>query len=157
MFRSIQIAFLAIIVTSSLSSARKQPPESAEVLEITKLEDGFIKADLAADVSYYERNLTGDFTAGTSWGTWYTKQSLLADLRNKAANYSINSDVTSLRVRVFSGAAIATFDQAYDAVIHGVRHKRNVLNTDVFVKQNGRWILAASHTSAAPKRQNGMN
>ena len=48
---------------------------------------------------------------------------------------------------MYDDAAVATYDQVYEAFLQGKYQQRKVINTDVFVKRNDRWIMVASHTS----------
>lgn len=133
---------------ASILLAHVSPSSTSDRVAIANFEADEVKADAAGDISFYENNLTDDWTAGTSWGTWYTKKSLLSDLRDRANNHTNRSTISGLKVRVYGDAAVATFDQSYDAMVRGARRIRHVLNTDTFVKQDGRWMLTASHTSA---------
>jgi hypothetical protein len=123
------------------------PSALSDRAAIINFEAAVVKADASGDISFYENNLTNDWTGGTSWGTWYTKVALLHDLRNRAGNHVNRSTISGLKVRLYGDAAVATFDQSYDAIVLGMHRVRHVLNTDTFVKQNHRWMLAASHTS----------
>ena len=135
-------------------NAVNQPPDAnahpstiSDRAAIENFEAAVVKADASGDISFYVDNLTDDWTGGTSWGTWYTKAALLHDLRNRVGNHVNKTRISGLKVRLYGDAAVATFDQSYDAMVLGVHRIRHVLNTDTFVKQNYRWMLAASHTS----------
>jgi hypothetical protein len=96
---------------------------------IVSLEQEEVAEDMSGSISFYKNNLTEDYSAGTSWGSWYTKQSLLSDLRNQGKNHTNKSTISALKVRLYGDAAVATYDQSYDAVIRGERHIRHVINT----------------------------
>ncbi|HET9342322.1 MAG TPA: nuclear transport factor 2 family protein [Candidatus Eremiobacteraceae bacterium] len=146
---SILLSLLVAIVANKPVDAQASPSPASDRAAIINFENAVVKADASGDISFYENNLTDDWTGGTSWGTWYTKAALLHDLRNRTNNHVNKSTISGLRVRLYGDAAIATFDQSYDAVVLGQRRIRHVLNTDTFVRQNHRWMLAASHTSVA--------
>ena len=132
------------------------PTPAGDRAAIIRFENAVVMADASGDISFYENNLTDDWTGGTSWGTWYTKAALLHDLRNRVNNHVNKSTISGLKVRLYGDAAVATFDQSYDAIVLGMHRIRHVLNTDTFVRQNRRWMLAASHTSVVePVRTSG--
>jgi hypothetical protein len=141
------IIVVALSAGSPPPSANASPSPASDRAAIINFEAAVVKADASGDISFYEDNLTDDWTGGTSWGTWYTKAALIHDLRNRASNHVNKSTISGLRVRLYGDAAVATFDQSYDAMVLGMHRIRHVLNTDTFVRQNHRWMLAASHTS----------
>jgi hypothetical protein len=141
------IALIGINSCSSKKSSAKSKEE--DIAAITKLENDQVKADLAGDISYYETNLADDFVHGTGQGTWYTKESFLKDLRDTPNNKIYKSEISNLTVHVYGCAGVATYNQVYEATVTGhYQQQRKVINTDVFVKLQNRWLMVASHTSA---------
>jgi ketosteroid isomerase-like protein len=137
--------------TALVSSQGQQATDSAAVAAVTKLENDAIKAVLANDSSFYEKFLASDYTGGTSRGTWDTKASTLADMKDTKNNKTNSQNLTDLKVRVHGDVAIATYSSTYDAVIRGQHYARTVLCTDVLQQQNGGWKLMANHCSQAAK------
>jgi hypothetical protein len=119
----------------------------SDVDAITRLENDQVQADLSGDISYYETTLADDWIHGTSAGTWLTKDSYLKLLRDSSARPLKNSEISNLSVHMYDNAAVATYSQVYEAFIQGRYQKRKVIDTDVFVKRNNRWIMVVSHTS----------
>jgi ketosteroid isomerase-like protein len=146
---------LALTVTAAVpalvSSQGQKATDSDAVAAITKLENDAIKAVLANDSSFYEKFLASDFTGGTSRGTWDTKASTLADMKDTKNNKTNSQNLTDLKVRVHGDLAIATYSSTYDALIRGQHYARTVLCTDVLQQQNGGWKLMANHCSQAAK------
>ena len=146
--------FASIVVVATLSpiaAAKKQSTNEDAVAAITQFENDAVKADLAGDSSFYQKNYADNWTGGFSGGTWTTKQSMLADMKD-TANNKMNSEVISgLEIRVYDNTAIATYTTTYDALIRGERRAKTVLSTDTFVQQNGVWKEVASHSSVAAK------
>ena len=69
------VAFSVVLtVVGSLSllglAQSPTPSDSEAVATITKMENDAVKADLAADASFYQNYLADDWTGGTSRGTW---------------------------------------------------------------------------------------
>lgn len=149
MRRNLATLSLVGLYTFSGWSAEKPATthEEDDIAAITKLENDQVKADLAGDVSYYETNLADDWIHGTGSGTWLTKDSYLKLLRDTSNKPAAKSEISNLRVHIYKCAAVATYDQVYEALIQGKYQQRKVINTDVFVKRHKRWIMVASHTS----------
>jgi ketosteroid isomerase-like protein len=118
---------------------------------ITQMENASVKADIAADPSFVQKNYADNFTGGSSWGNWETKQSILADMNDSKNNKTNSEAISELSVRVYGDTAIATYKSTYDSLYHGDRRARTILSTDTFVRQNGSWKLVASHSSELAK------
>ena len=125
--------------------------DAAAVATITQMENASVKADLAGDSSYVQKNYADNFTGGTSWGNWETKQSILADMRDSKSNKTNSESISEVTVRVYGDTAIATYKSTYDSVYHGEPRARTILSTDTFVRQNGSWKQVASHSSELAK------
>jgi hypothetical protein len=146
------LLFVAAAVLSSVAFSQKGKGSDADaVAAITKLENDAVKADLANDISFYEKLLADDWTGGTSRGTWDTKQSLLADMKDTKNNKMNSESISDLKVRVHGDVGIATYKDTYDAVIKGQHLTRTVITTDTFQQQNGVWKQMAGHSSQAAK------
>jgi hypothetical protein len=146
--------FASIIVLAALSSiaaAKKQPTTNDAVAAITEFENNAVKADLAGDSSFFQKNYADNWTGGFSGGTWTTKESMLADMKDTAHNKMNSEEISDLKVRVYDNTAIATYTDTYDAMIRGEHRTKTVLSTDTFVRQNGAWKEVADHSSVAAK------
>jgi ethanolamine utilization microcompartment shell protein EutS len=99
--------------------------DAAATVTITAMENASVKADTAGDSSFVEKNYVDNFSGGSSWGNWETKQSILAD--------------------------IATYKSTYDTTYHGEHRARTILSTDTFARQDGSWKQVASHSSELAK------
>jgi ketosteroid isomerase-like protein len=155
MTNSFAVWALALTVTATaaalVASEGQKATGSDAVAAVTKLENDAIKAVLANDSSFYEKYLASDYTGGTSRGTWDTKDSMLADMKDTKNNKTNSQNLTDLKVRVHGDVAIATYRSNYDAVVRGEHYARTVLCTDVLQQQNGGWKLMANHCSQAAK------
>jgi 2',3'-cyclic-nucleotide 2'-phosphodiesterase (5'-nucleotidase family) len=146
--------FTSIVVLAALSlvAATKKPPTTDDaVAAITQFENDAVKADLAGDQSFFEKNYAENWTGGFSGGTWTTKQSMLADMKDTANNKMNSEEISDLKVRVYDNTAIATYTDTYDALIRGEHRAKTVLSTDTFVRQDGVWKEVAGHSSVAAK------
>jgi hypothetical protein len=145
------VTVLCLVGLKAVSAWSGEQPRTAHaesaIDAITKLENDQIQADLSGDISYYENTLADDWIHGTGAGTWLTKDSYLKLLRDTSGRPLKSSAISNLSVHVYDGAAVATYDQVYEAFIQGKYQKRKVINTDVFVKRGDRWVMVVSHTS----------
>jgi ketosteroid isomerase-like protein len=155
MMKSFVACALALTVTAGapvlVSSQGQKAADSDAVAAITKIENDGIKAALANDSSFYEKFLASDYTGGTSRGTWDTKPSTLADMKDTKNNKTKSQTLSDLKVRIHGDLAIATYSTTYDALIKGQNYARTVVCTDVLQQQNGGWMLMANHCSQAAK------
>jgi hypothetical protein len=143
-------ASVAIFAVLSPLAAAKKPPSTDAVAAITQFENDAVKANLAGDSSFVEKNYADDWTGGFSGGTWTTKQSILADAKDTANNKMNSEEISDLKVRVYdNGTAIATYTDKYDGMVRGEHRVKTVLSTDTFVRQNGMWKEVAGHSSVA--------
>ena len=109
-----------------------------------------VKADLAGDSSFFQKNYADNWTGGFSGGTWNTKESMLADMKDSANNKMNSEEISDLKVRIYdNNTAIATYTDTYDGMVRGEHRAKTVLSTDTFVRQNGTWKEVAGHSSVA--------
>lgn len=107
------------------------------VATITEMENASVKADMDGDSSFVEKNYADNFSGGSSWGNWETKQSIVADMKDNKNNKTNSEVISELNVRIYGETAIATYKNTYDSVYHGGHRARTILSTDTFVRQNG--------------------
>jgi ketosteroid isomerase-like protein len=155
MTKSFVVCALALTVAAAapavVSSQGQKATDSDAVAAVTKIENEAIKATLANDSSFFEKILASDYTGGTSRGTWDTKASMLADMKDTKNNKTNSQNLSDLKVRVHGDLAVATYSTTYDAVIQGQHYARTVLCTDMLQQQDGGWKLMATHCSQAAK------
>jgi len=139
------------MLAAPLIPATAGASEADDVAAITKIENDLVRADLAGDPSVYDKLLAHDWTAGSSFGKWYTKQSALADMRDTKNNKTNSESISDLKVRVNGDVAIATYTTTYDSMIEGKHQSRTVISTDTFLRQNNTWKVLAGHSSQMAK------
>jgi 2',3'-cyclic-nucleotide 2'-phosphodiesterase (5'-nucleotidase family) len=143
-------SIVLLAALSSSSAAKKQPTTADAVAAITQFENNAVKADLAGDSSFFEKGYADNWTGGFSGGTWTTKESMLADMKDTANNKMNSEEISDLKVRIYGdNTAIATYTDTYDAMVRGEHRAKTVLSTDTFVRQNGVWTEVAGHSSVA--------
>ena len=116
-----------------------------------QFENDAVIADLAGDQSFSEKNYAENWTGGFSGGTWTSKQSMLADMKDTANNKMNSEEISDLKVRVYDNTAIVTYTDTYDALIRGEDRAKTVLSTDTFVRQSGLWKEVAGQSSVAAR------
>jgi Tfp pilus assembly protein PilE len=155
MKKSVGVLFVVLTVVGSLSALAvgqsPTPSNSDAVAAITQMENDAVKADLAQDASFYERYLADSWTGGTSRGTWDTKESLLAAMKDTKNNKTNSESIRDVRVHVYGDTAIASYTSTYDSMIKGQHYARTIITTDTFMRQNGEWKQVAGHSSQAAK------
>jgi len=143
-------AFPALVLSQGSKTA-----DAGAVAAITNYYDDGAKVDLTNDpkitVPFYEKWVADDWTGGTSRGTWDTKQSWIADLKDPKNNKTNSASVTALKVRVSGDVGVATYTTTYDSLIRGEHYSRTVICTDVFQQRDGGWKQIVSHCSQAGK------
>jgi hypothetical protein len=146
------LALTAVASVAALGFAQSATPSDAEtVAAITQLENDAVKADLAQDASFYDRYLADGWTGGTSRGTWDSKQSLVADMKDTKNNKTNSENISNVKVQVYGDTAIASYTNTYDSMIKGQHYARTIISTDTFIRQNGQWKQIAGHSSQAAK------
>jgi hypothetical protein len=136
------VAWLAVVKSSAAAG-------DDAVASITQLENGAVKADLANDKTFYEKNLASDWTGGDSSGKFFVKADMLKMFDDTKNNKMNSEKISDLKVRSYGDAAVATYKDTYDAVVQGEHRTRTVIGTDTFVKLGGVWKQVASHASTA--------
>jgi hypothetical protein len=95
------------LAASAVDNKSADVVDAAAITTITEMEIASAKAYTTRDPSYVEKNYDDNFSGGSSWGNWETKQSILADMKD---NNRTNSEVISdLNVRIYGDTAIATY------------------------------------------------
>jgi ketosteroid isomerase-like protein len=145
------VLIVSAFQATALGQANSSDADAAAVATITQMENSSVKADMAGDSSFVEKNYAENFTGGSSWGNWETKQSILADMKDRQNNKTNSEAISEVSVRVYGDTAIATYKSTYDSLYHGDRRARTILSTDTFVRQNGSWKQVASHSSELAK------
>jgi Flp pilus assembly protein TadG len=100
---------VASFTTTALGQNSKVSGDADAVATITQLENASVKADMAGDSSFVEKNYAENFTGGSSWGNWETKQALLADMKDSKNNKTNSEVISDLNVRTYGDTATGEF------------------------------------------------
>ena len=149
-FLGLALAITAFTVPA-LGKKKGTTTDADTVAAITEMENASVRADRAGDWSFVEKNYADNFSGGSSWGNWETKQSILADMKDSKNNKTNSEEISDLNVRLYGDTAIATYKSTYDTMHHGEHRSRTILSTDTFIRQDGSWRQVASHSSELAK------
>ena len=133
--------FIAALGSLALSA---QSNDDATRAITQKVQDG-VKADLAGDTSFVQKNYVDNYMEGTSFGNWVPK----ADLLDTSKNKMNRADVSDIKVNVTGNTAIARFRESYDGIVDGQHRSRNIICTQTWSKDGADWKALATHCSQA--------
>ena len=131
------IASVVLLAAVNASAGMKKESKEASVAAITQMENDSVKANLAGDMSYVQKNYADDWTGGFSGGIWTTKESMMTDAKDSANNKMDSEQINDPKVRIYGDTGIATYTDSYDGMVRGEHRVKTVLTTDTFARQNG--------------------
>src|SRR5947209_17682036 len=106
----------------SAATGKKLDAKGVEAA-ITKMEMDNVKADVAGDSSWMTREMTDNYTMGTSWGAFETKSELVKDAADTANNKTNTREISELKERVYGdNTTTAIFRRSNDWMINGEHH-----------------------------------
>ena|SRR5947209_5903002 len=141
------VCFMCAAIVPVLNSKGRDSDDVAANIE--RMEKEGVKADLANDTSWLKKNADDKFVAGTSFGDWEAKDSMLKDAADSANNKTNSAELSDMKVTVYGDTAIARYVDTYDDVHHGEHRSRKVICIDTWVKQGSAWKEVANHCSQA--------
>src|SRR4029453_10829595 len=124
------VLVLGLAVTAftvpALGKKSGKATDAEATASITQMANASVKADIAGDSSFIEKNYDENFTGGSSWGNWETKRSILADMKGSKNNKTNSEEISDLSVRIYGDTAIATYKNTYDTMYHGEHRARTI-------------------------------
>ena len=114
--------------------------------QVTALGREWAAAELRGDTAFLSQTLADDFVGVGPRGFMLTKEQWLAryqsgDLQHAAFTWE------KVRVRAHGDAAVVTGRQSQQGTFQGREIAGEFRGTQVFVRQDGRWVLVALHLS----------
>jgi ketosteroid isomerase-like protein len=148
----IRIAFLSLLCAASMAQAQDAP--NSVHSEIESLERQLSNATVANDVAAVNRLFAAEFYTVSATGS-------RVDIGNQTpgpVNVRPNGhgvlgrlekmEVSDLRVRSYGDSVVATFKYEVDTrAPNGDVTSRSLVTTHVWVRRDGRWQLAVSHST----------
>jgi ketosteroid isomerase-like protein len=135
-----------VIEAADAAIAEARAEETEAVCELHRLNAGYIRAFVEADVAWFDEHLAEDFTCSLANGRRIGKLGFLE------------------RIAAGPGVAHLTYDEidvlplGDVALVHGVTHYRrdgqpaSTRYTDVWALREGRWQAVAAHLTAVSGR-----
>jgi ketosteroid isomerase-like protein len=134
----------------STGAAASTSTGSAEQ-DLLKLEREWLDAYIKRDAAALERIEADEFSITYPTGEVLTRAQELANLKaNGAANASLKFDTEGTKVRLYGDTAVLTGTFIQRSTDKGVEMAVRQRYTDVWVKRNGRWQVAASQLTRIP-------
>jgi ketosteroid isomerase-like protein len=113
---------------------------------IAQLERTWVTAIVNKDIVTIDRLLANDFKGTSPTAHTYSKRMAIADLNS--GTYSVTKmDLDEISVAVYGNTAVAFTTQEEKSTYDGKDFSGYYYFTDVWVKNNGRWQVVASHGS----------
>jgi hypothetical protein len=140
---------LSALCYSGFAQSKEQPSAGTEQT-VMRMEREMLNALLKGDPSVNERYLADTYVFTGPDGTVENKSQALADL--KTGDLKLQSaSIDGAKVQVYGNTAIVTFSSNDKGTYKGKDISGKTRWTDVFVNQNGRWQVVASHGTMLPK------
>ena len=116
------------------------------ITDLENLGQAWATAELHGDVGFLDRTLAADFVGIGPRGFLLTKEQWLARLTSGDLRYQ-GFTWDEVAVRSYGDAAVATGRWTQEGTHKGQDVSGQFRATQVFLKQNGQWLLAGLHLS----------
>ncbi len=122
--------------------------------EILQLEEENRRAEMASDVTALSRHWTEQYFVTNPAGRVFEKSAILAQLQPDAPKPSLETYAKeNMRVNVYGDSAVASFRVLARGRFGETPFEHQFRVTNVWVKSDGRWQMAATHTGTiAPEK-----
>jgi hypothetical protein len=118
-------------------------PDAAELLRI---DEALAEATVRSDAETITHLLADEYIAVNSQGLVTTKKDWLASIANDEAHCDINKGFEFV-VRVYGNTGLVIHNTSFRGSLNGSNTSGEYRVTRYFVKRNGKWLVAASHTT----------
>jgi len=136
--------------TKATNAKKPAAAPNAAVDELKQIENDWADASKTKNADKLA-SILADSWVELGWdGKTTTKAKALEDL-NKPGNSLDSIEVGPMKVRIFGNTAVVTGSDTEKSMEDGKDTSGKYLWTDVFVKQNGKWLAVASQSTKAPK------
>jgi ketosteroid isomerase-like protein len=140
---------LSALCCSAFAQSKDQPAAGTEQA-IMRIERELLNAALKGDAAASERHLAETYVFTGPDGTVENKAQAVADL--KSGDLKLQSaSLDNAKVQAYGGTAVVTYSSNDKGTYKGKDITGKTRWTDVFVNQNGRWQLVATHGTMLPK------
>lgn len=120
-------------------------PDASTTAEIQRLEGEQHDALMTADLGWFEENWTEDAIYVHMSGGVDTRPEFIERLRSKATVYR-SRQIGGVEIRQFGDTAVTTGWSKIEIRSKGEEKQLNTRFTRVYVRPDGRWLLASSQS-----------
>jgi ketosteroid isomerase-like protein len=158
-FASTAAALLLVTYACSAGTATAPAAETAPASisnpvgpAIEQLEREWVAAIVKNDADALDRLLADDFVGTSATGATYDKTRALSDL--KSGTYAVKSmNLDEVSANVYGNAAVAFTSQQEESSYAGQDNSGHYHYTNVWIRNNDRWRVVASHGSRFAQAQ----
>ena len=151
MFLYVKLFVAALIVTSIfLPALANKSQESADIAELSKLEQVWNDAYVHGNVEPLERLLSDDLTVTMTDMTVLTKAQSIGLLRSGHLKFP-RYETSDIRIRVYGDAAVVTGRLQRTRTVNGKNVDDDWRFTKVYVRRSGKWQVVAWHASTSAR------
>jgi ketosteroid isomerase-like protein len=116
--------------------------------EIRKLEEELTQTEMRVDVEALDRIYADDIMVTAPIGLCVDKPAVMAEVRQARKAKVERYDKDDLKVRAYGDiTAVTSYRMTAEARFEEVEIKRQMCITNVWLKREGRWQIAARHTA----------
>jgi ketosteroid isomerase-like protein len=150
MTRTHRAVVLAIFLVPTYILAARAQTQSDPTTVLADIEQQLPKLMLAGDQAGYGAFLTDDWSVINTDGQILTKDQVLRQMFVTGERRVDAIAVDDVKVRPLGDVAIVTGRTVASGVVRGTKVTATLRFTDVFVRRNGRWQIAASQGTRVP-------
>ena len=122
-----------------------EPRDNVDQL-LSKMEQDWADALVKGDAAFQENILADDYVGVSPDGQISGKSQAVENVRSGAFRAEFMT-IDSIKVRLFGDVAVVTYGQSEKSQSRGKDTSGRSQWTDIFVKRNGKWQIAANHGS----------
>jgi hypothetical protein len=145
LYNRLSVAAL-ILITWSLPALANKPQESADIAELSKLEQVWNDAYVHSNVEPLEQLLADDLVVTMTDMAVLTKAQSIGLLRSGHLKFP-RYETSDIRIRVYNDAAVVTGRLQRTRMVNGNSVADDWRFTKVYVRRSGKWQVVAWHAS----------
>ena len=142
--KSLSAIAIAVIIACLSASGQSEAGGGGAEQAIMRIEKEMLAAVLKGDASTNERYLADTFVFTGPDGEMENKGQMVNDLKSGDLKFQ-SASLDDAKVQVYGDTAIVTYSSNDKGTYKGKDFSGKTRWTDVFVRQNGKWQIVASH------------
>jgi ketosteroid isomerase-like protein len=144
----LSLAAAAAIGSGSVLAQSVKASETRTGKELRALYEQLLRASERKDEKTLRRILANDYMQVTADGRIRSKQDRISETLSPKEQ-SVKLSLDDFRLRIYADAAIALCKVRQEGTTAGKPYQANILSTVTFIRQGGRWRIAATHLTFA--------